>query len=48
MLSPVPNLLGGIDWEAVKDRYADAILASLEIPELCPGLRRHIVNAAAS
>ena len=44
VLSPVPNLLGGIDWDTVKDRYADAILASLEIPELCPDLRKHIVT----
>jgi phytoene desaturase len=44
VLSPVPNLLGGVDWEAVKERYADAILASLETPELCPDLRRHIVT----
>ena len=44
VLSPVPNLLGEIDWEVVKDRYADAILTSLELPELCPGLRRHIVT----
>ena len=44
VLSPVPNLLGGIDWDAVKDRYADAILASLEIPALCPDLRKHIVT----
>ena len=44
VLSPVPNLLGEIDWDAVKDRYADAILASLELPELCPGLRGHVVT----
>ena len=44
VLSPVPNLLGDIDWDSVKDRYADAILASLEIPALCPDLRRHIVT----
>ncbi len=44
VLSPVPNLRGDIDWEGVKDRYADAILASLELPELCPGLREHIVT----
>lgn len=44
VLSPVPNLCGDIDWNAVKDRYADAILASLEIPALCPDLRRHIVT----
>ena len=44
VLSPVPNLRGGIDWDSVKDRYADAILASLEIPALCPDLRKHIVS----
>ncbi len=44
VLSPVPNLRGEIDWEKVKERYADAILASLEIPALCPDLRRHIVT----
>ncbi len=44
VLSPVPNLLGGIDWNAVKDRYADAILKSLEVPELCPRLHEHIVT----
>ncbi len=44
VLSPVPNLLGEIDWNAVKDRYADAILESLEIPALCPDLRQHIVT----
>ncbi len=44
VLSPVPNLLGDIDWETIKDRYADAILKSLEIPELCPDLREHIVT----
>ena len=42
VLSPVPNLGGKIDWEAVKDRYADSILASLET--LCPDLRKHIVS----
>ena len=42
VLSPVPNLAGNVDWEAVKERYADAILASLE--KLCPDLRRHIVS----
>ena len=42
VLSPVPNLGGKIDWEAVKERYADAILASLE--KLCPDLRKHIVS----
>ena len=44
VLSPVPNLFGKTDWEQVKERYADAILASLELPELCPDLRKHIVT----
>jgi phytoene desaturase len=42
VLSPVPNLAGKIDWANVKERYADAILASLE--KLCPDLRKHIVS----
>jgi phytoene desaturase len=42
VLSPVPNLAGKVDWNAVKERYADAILESLE--KLCPDLRRHIVS----
>ncbi len=42
VLSPVPHLGGNVDWNAVKERYADAILASLE--KLCPDLRRHIVS----
>jgi phytoene desaturase len=42
VLSPVPNLGGEIDWASVKERYADAILASLE--KLCPDLRKHIVS----
>jgi phytoene desaturase len=42
VLSPVPHLGGDVDWNAVKDRYADAILASLE--KLCPDLRKHIVS----
>ncbi len=44
VLSPVPNLLGDVDWASVRDRYADAILESLELPHLCPDLRRHIVT----
>ena len=44
VLSPVPNLLGKADWNTVKEQYADAILASLETPELCPDLRQHIVT----
>lgn len=42
VLSPVPHLGGKIDWENVKERYADAILTSLE--KLCPDLRKHIVS----
>jgi phytoene desaturase len=42
VLSPVPNLGGKIDWDAVKERYANAILESLE--KLCPNLRQHIVS----
>jgi phytoene desaturase len=42
VLSPVPNLGGKIDWAEVKERYAEAILASLE--KLCPDLRKHIVS----
>jgi phytoene desaturase len=42
VLSPVPHLGGKLDWNVEKERYADAILASLE--KLCPDLRRHIVS----
>ena len=42
VLSPVPHLGGKVDWNAVKESYADAILASLE--KLCPDLRKHIVS----
>jgi phytoene desaturase len=42
VLSPVPNLGGKVDWNAVKEQYADAILESLE--KLCPDLRKHIVS----
>jgi phytoene desaturase len=42
VLSPVPHLGGDIEWNAVKERYADAILASLE--KLCPDLRAHIIS----
>ncbi len=38
----MPNLDGEIDWEAVKERYAEAILSSLE--KFCPDLRKHIVS----
>jgi len=42
VLSPVPNLAGEVDWNTIKDIYAEAILASLET--LCPDLRKHIVS----
>ncbi|MDZ4743241.1 MAG: phytoene desaturase [Verrucomicrobiota bacterium] len=42
VLSPVANLKGNIDWEKEKDRYAEAILTSLET--ICPDLRKHIVT----
>ena len=44
VLSPVPNLRGEIQWEDVKERYADTILQSLEQAHLCPCLRQHIVT----
>lgn len=44
VLSPVPHLGGGQDWDAIKDEYADRILASLEREHLVPDLRRHIVS----
>lgn len=40
VLSPVPNLQGGIDWEKEKERYASTILASLE--KIMPGLQSQI------
>lgn len=42
VLSPVPHLDGGIDWDSVKERYADAILESLE--SLVPDLRKHLIS----
>ena len=44
VLSPVPHLGGGQDWEAIKDAYADRILESLDRPGLVPGLRKHLVS----
>lgn len=44
VLSPVPHLGGGQDWEAIKEDYADRILASLEKEHLVPDLRRHLVT----
>ena len=44
VLSPVPHLGGGQDWDAIKDEYADRILASLEKDYLVPDLRQHLVT----
>jgi phytoene desaturase len=44
VLSPVPHLGGGQDWDSIKEEYADRILASLERPGLCPDLRKHLVT----
>jgi len=44
VLSPVPHLGGGQDWDAIQDDYADKILASLERPGLVPDLRKHLVT----
>lgn len=44
VLSPVPHLGGGQDWDAIKDEYADRILASLEKEHLIPDLRKHLVS----
>jgi phytoene desaturase len=44
VLSPVPNLQGGQDWDAIKEEYADRILASLDQDHLVPGLRKHLVS----
>jgi phytoene desaturase len=43
VLSPVPNLAGrAIDWERIKEAYADRILAALE--EHLPNVRAHVVT----
>jgi len=44
VLSPVPHLGGGQDWEKIKEEYADRILASLEKEHLVPDLRKHLVS----
>jgi phytoene desaturase len=44
VLSPVPHLGGGQDWDAIKDAYADRILASLDKDHLVPNLRKHLVS----
>lgn len=44
VLSPVPNLKGGQDWDEIKEKYADRIFASLEKEHLVPDLRKHLVS----
>lgn len=44
VLSPVPHLDGGQDWDKIKDEYVDRIFASLEKPHLVPDLRKHLVT----
>ena len=44
VLSPVPHLGGGQDWDTLKEAYADKILASLEKANLVPDLRKHLVS----
>ena len=44
VLSPVPHLGGGQDWDDLAEPYADAILASLEKDHLVPDLRKHLVT----
>ena len=43
VLSPVPHLGSGIDWEAVGQRYRDRIMQFLE-DRYMPGLQSHIVT----
>ncbi len=44
VLSPVPNLRGGQDWDAIKEAYGERILESLEQEHLVPDLRKHLVS----
>ncbi len=44
VLSPVPHLGGGQDWDTIREDYADRILASLEKDHLVPNLRKHLVT----
>lgn len=44
VLSPVPHLGGGQNWEDIKEDYAERILASLEKEHLVPDLRKHLVS----
>jgi phytoene desaturase len=44
VLSPVPHLGGGQNWDQIGEAYADKILASLEKDHLMPDLRKHLVS----
>ena len=44
VLSPVPHLGGGQDWDKIGEEYAEKILASMEKPHIAPDLRKHIVS----
>ncbi|MFM7592099.1 MAG: phytoene desaturase [Isosphaeraceae bacterium] len=44
VLSPVPHLGGGQNWDQIGEDYADKILASLEKDHLLPDLRKHLVS----
>ncbi len=44
VLSPVPHLGGGQDWDQIKEEYADRIFASMEKDHLVPDLRKHLVS----
>jgi phytoene desaturase len=43
VLSPVPNLLGAVDWERERERYFDRVLESVE-RRLVPGLRAAVTT----
>ena len=45
VLSPVPNLKSGIDWETIAPRYRDQVVRHLE-ERLMPDLSKHIVTQA--
>jgi len=44
VLSPVPHLGGGQDWDKIGEEYADRIFASLERDDLVPDLRKNLVS----
>jgi phytoene desaturase len=44
VLSPVPNLQGGVDWATMRDQYRDKILTALE-STLLPGLKESLVHS---